>query len=99
MIEVFRTNVQDPNHAIMLVGQINKTFEGYVANFDLEDCDNVLRVKSQAGGIQAASVIDLLKGFGFYAEILSDAEPQVISSFGIPIQELVSRGESSPSCE
>lgn len=51
MIEVFRTNVQDPNHAIMLVSQINKTFDGYVANFDLEDCDNVLRVKFQAGGI------------------------------------------------
>lgn len=87
MIEVFRTNVQDPHHAIMLVGQINKTFEGYTANFDLEDCDNVLRVKSQAGGIQAASVIDLLKDFGFYAEILSDAEPGVVPFFEIPIQK------------
>jgi hypothetical protein len=80
MIEVFKTNVRDANHAMMLVGQINGTFEGYAANFDLEDCDNVLRVKSHVGSIDAASVINLVKDLGFNAEILPDTEPEVIPS-------------------
>jgi hypothetical protein len=69
MIEVFKTNVKDRQHASMLVDQIHKTFGDYKANFDLEDCDKILRVKSP-GSIQPSQLISLLKGFGFKAEVL-----------------------------
>jgi hypothetical protein len=72
MIEVFKTNVKDRDHANMLIAQLHKTFRQYVANFDLEDCDKILRVKCIQGCIQPASIIDLLKNFGFHAEVLPD---------------------------
>lgn len=72
MIEVFKTNVQDHNHANMLVDQIHKTFTDYKANFDLHDCDNILRVKCTNGLIQPSLLINLLENYGFQAEILPD---------------------------
>jgi hypothetical protein len=72
MIEVFKTNVTDQEHATMLVDRIHKTFTGYKANFDLDDCDNILRVKCSTGYIQSSHLIDLLRNFGFSAEVLPD---------------------------
>ena len=83
MVEVFKTNVKDPHHAAMLIDCIHKSFDGYNANFDLEDCDNILRVKSASGFIQAHVLIDLLQDLGFIAEILPDD-----NTVGIPIHQM-----------
>lgn len=70
MIEVFKTNVKDRDHANMLVDQIHKTFGDYNANFDLEDCDKILRVKCATGSVQPSLLINLLEDHGFSAEVL-----------------------------
>ncbi len=75
MIEVFKTNVCNQYDAHMLIEQIERSFFNYQANFDLQDCDCILRVKSASGIIQAALIIDLLKGAGFDAEVLPDHIP------------------------
>jgi len=72
MIEVFKTNVRNRSHAKMLVSQIHTAFGGYEANFDLDDCDNILRIKSITGTVQASRLIAFLRDFGFNAEILED---------------------------
>jgi len=72
MVEVFKTDICDEGHAIMLLDQIHKNFQGYNANFDLEDCDKILRVKCTSGTIQPYRIISLLKDFGCYAEVLPD---------------------------
>jgi hypothetical protein len=72
MIEVFKTNVTERDHANMLIGLIHKIFIDYKANFDLDDCDNILRVKSSEGKVQSSCLVDLLKHFGFHAEVLPD---------------------------
>jgi hypothetical protein len=72
MIEVFKTNVKDRNQANMLIGQIHKNFCGYTANFDLDDCDKILRIACDTGHIQASFLIHLLKDFGYTAEVLPD---------------------------
>ncbi|MDQ3290264.1 MAG: hypothetical protein M3Q05_03130 [Bacteroidota bacterium] len=72
MVEVFKTNVQDQHHANMLLGLIHQNFREYKANFDLEDCDNILRVASATEFIRAACLIQLLQDSGFYAEVLPD---------------------------
>ena len=77
MIEVFKTNVKDRDQAGIVIDQIHKTFVHYKANFDLEDCDKILRVKSSTGLIQSSLLIDLLKDFGFDAEVLPD-DPQPV---------------------
>jgi len=44
MIEIFKTNVQNIKDAYLIVGLLLKRFPDYKINFDLEDCDNILRV-------------------------------------------------------
>ncbi|MHA4810799.1 hypothetical protein ACX0G9_22015 [Flavitalea flava] len=72
MVEVFKTNVNNLDHAGWLVDRIHRTFPGYRANFDLDDCDRILRVQCMAGFIQSDFVIGLVRGFGFEASILPD---------------------------
>ena len=73
MIEVFKTNVRARSHAKMLISQIQKVFSDYEANFDLDDDDNILRIKSNSGTIQVSLIIALLKDFGFDARALDDS--------------------------
>ncbi len=72
MVEVFRTNVGGEAKASMVLDQIHRAFADYKANFDLEDCDKILRVKCVKGEINSHLVIDLLKTFGCQAEVLPD---------------------------
>ena len=76
MIEVFKTNVEDRHHADELVEQIQLTCGDYEANFDLEDCDRILRVRAVKGKVETAQLIRLLNDFGFHAEVLSDECPR-----------------------
>jgi hypothetical protein len=78
MVEVFKTDVHDLQQANILVEQIHKYFSEYSANFDLEDCDKILRVECTTGLIQASCVIDLLQEFGCKAEVLPD-DPQPVA--------------------
>ena len=75
MIEVFKTNVRHPAHARLLVQQIHDHFPGYKANFDLDDCDRILRVQSGNGTVYSEPLIKMLGAFGCVAEVLPDEEP------------------------
>jgi hypothetical protein len=77
MVEVFKTNVEHRDHANVLIEQIHESFTNYNANFDLEDCDRILRVKCATEPIQSLQLIKLLREFGFYAEVLEDDFPSV----------------------
>ncbi len=72
MVEVFKTNVNDWDQARMLLERIHLTFWEYEANFDLEDCDRILRVTCINGDVQSFLLIKLFKHWGFHAEILPD---------------------------
>lgn len=72
MVEVFKTNVKDNDYAGRLVDQIHRNFIGYKANFDLQDCDNILRIKSVTGVIDTNPLISFLGKFGCEAEVLED---------------------------
>ncbi|MEO8764787.1 MAG: hypothetical protein ABI416_10890 [Ginsengibacter sp.] len=72
MVEVFKTDVIHHDVADRLIDQIHRTFIGYKANFDLQDCDNILRIKSVTGSVESTHIIYLLKKLGCNAEILED---------------------------
>lgn len=80
MVEVFRTNVQHHDHANMLIDQIHQVFTDYKANFDLDDCDRILRIKSVNGLVHTSPVIELLKYYGFDAEVLPDDVPSLLKT-------------------
>jgi hypothetical protein len=70
-IEVFKTNVADPEQAQWLVDQIERNFANCKVNFDLDDCDRILRVVFD-GKVQTDLLTDLLKNVGCIAEVLPD---------------------------
>ncbi len=70
MIEVFKTDVGEPDKALQVIQLIRTSFQGYQANFDLNDCDNILRVVSNNGQVYAHGIIQLLQQLGLHAEVL-----------------------------
>lgn len=68
MIEVFKTDVQKAGSSKMLIRQLLAHWPDCKINFDLEDCDKVLRVEGE--GFCANRIIELLKINGHHCEIL-----------------------------
>lgn len=72
MVEVFKTDVGDQRQANRLIDLIRNAFPEYEVNFDLEDCDRILRVKSNTRLILADPLILLLRKAGYHAAVLPD---------------------------
>ena len=68
MIEVFKTNVQKKAQSKMLLCILSQTFPSFKINFDLSDCDKVLRVEGD--NIEALRIMILVKEYGVKCEIL-----------------------------
>lgn len=76
-VEVFKTNVKTGEQATRLVHVIHERFPHYTANFDLNDCDRILRIKSSVS-IQESILIEMVRQHGFEAEVLTDEIPPFI---------------------
>jgi hypothetical protein len=74
MIEVFKTDVNEKEHARMLLDRIHRAFRHCRANFDLEDCDKILRVKGITGEEETWQIVSLVRSYGWHVEILPDDE-------------------------
>jgi hypothetical protein len=72
MVEVFKTNVKDPDQAKKILLQIHRSFASYKANFDLDDCDRILRIYTTEEAIELSFLLRFLKTLEIEAEILGD---------------------------
>lgn len=88
MVEVFKTNVTNRKQAEYLLDKIHKKHPGYTANFDLQDCDNILRIHSKNVEIEAESITSLFKHLGFTIEVLDNSLPD--NKFLSELNELTS---------
>lgn len=70
MIEIFRTNVSERAQAELVIAEIHKYASHHTANFDLDDCDRVLRVRAITGKVQCDLIIELVSNLGFSAALL-----------------------------
>ena len=68
MIEAFKTNVQKKAQSKMLLSILSETFPSFKINFDLSDCDKVLRVEGEI--MEPLRIMILVKEYGFECEIL-----------------------------
>ena len=68
MVEVFKTNVQKKTQSKMLLCILSETFPSFKINFDLSDCDKVLRV--EGNNIEASRIVILVEEHGFTCEVL-----------------------------
>lgn len=69
MVEVFKTNISDRRTADELLFVLQSVSPMCHINFDLEDCDNILRVEGK--DIIPEKIIKHLSSLGFYCEQLN----------------------------
>ncbi len=70
MIEVFKTNVVNKRAAKVILEEIGSHQPEYKCNFDLEDCDKVLRIENSAGNINAHLIFEILERNKYKGAIL-----------------------------
>lgn len=68
MVEVFKTNIADKLTAHMVTAELHGHYPNGRINFDLDDCDNILRV--ECDNVAAEHITNLLTNKGFYCEVL-----------------------------
>jgi hypothetical protein len=68
MVEVFKTNVHNGEHAVRLISVLEQAFPGFQLNFDLDDCDRILRVAGQ--NILPGKIMEILHANGFHCSVL-----------------------------
>jgi len=70
MVEVFKTNIQDSQLAATIIQELEKHFPEAKINFDLNDCDNILRIEHHENVIE--NVFHVFENLGQFCEILVD---------------------------
>jgi hypothetical protein len=68
MVEIFKTNVFDILHAEQIIALLNHHFPSFMINFDLHDCDKILRVKGDS--IPVDEIVALVSTKGFQCSLL-----------------------------
>lgn len=68
MVEVFRTNVQKKSESKKLLFTLQEIFPALSINFDLSDCDKVLRI--QGDNINTLQIMAHFRDFGYHCEPL-----------------------------
>ena len=68
MVEVFKTNVESPELANLLTAKLLTQFPQYKINFDLQDCDNILRVEGKQ--VAPEKIIEVVSVHGCQCEVL-----------------------------
>ena len=67
-VEIFKTNITDAVLAGELLRELDCLIPQSRINFDLEDCDKILRVEAES--IPCQTIIDLMNKNGYQAEVL-----------------------------
>ena len=68
MVEIFKTNVFDQMQAEHIISMLRQHFPSFMINFDLHDCDKILRVKGES--IPIDEIVDLVSANGFHCSVL-----------------------------
>lgn len=63
IVEVFKTNVQKEADKNYIIAVIQTQFPDYKINFDLEDCDKILRIEGV--DLQCDNIIDYVNCLGY----------------------------------
>lgn len=68
MVEVFKTNVEAHDESARIIEELLQRYPQSRINFDLSDCDRILRVEGE--NVHAGGIIELMAAIGYECEIL-----------------------------
>lgn len=68
MVEVFKTNVEVPDESSRIIEDLLQRYPHNRINFDLSDCDRILRVEGET--VHADGIIELMAALGYTCEPL-----------------------------
>jgi hypothetical protein len=68
MVEVFKTNVRSLREANLIIQKLAEEFPEHKINFDLSDCDRILRI--QGNTIKEAKIINIVTSLKYNCEVL-----------------------------
>jgi len=68
MVEIFKTNVDDHSQAQQIIALLKHHFPAFFINFDLHDCDKILRVKGES--IPINEIEGIVSANGFQCRVL-----------------------------
>lgn len=69
MVEIFKTNITDGLQAGFILQLLKEQWPQYKANFDLEDCDRILRIESDS--VENEKILSLMNLQGYLCEVLN----------------------------
>jgi len=70
MVEVFKTNVTSKRVAKTILEEIGLHQPEYKCNFDLDDCDKVLRIENSSGNVDANLIFKIVTNNNYNCSIL-----------------------------
>ncbi|MBA4851461.1 hypothetical protein [Emticicia sp. BO119] len=68
MVEIFKTNVEETSESIFLLQKLSNQFPKHKINFDLNDCEKILRVQGEDIAIE--KIIQLLNKENYQCKVL-----------------------------
>lgn len=68
MVEVFKTNIAEGQQHEHILTVLTERFPGFTINFDLEDCDRILRVEAKK--LNPSQIVECLQHNGYWCEVL-----------------------------
>ena len=69
-VEIFKTTVEKPSEAGLIVEKLQQRFPYYRINFDLADCDRILRVEAKLGRVDVETIRDMVRACNHEIELL-----------------------------
>lgn len=69
MINVFKTSVHNEQDALQMIDELKRKFFNAKINFDLEDCDKILRMEG-IQNLDSKGIINYFNQLGYYCEVL-----------------------------
>lgn len=75
MIEIYKTNIIKIDQAKQVYNHLIESFANYKIDFDLEDCDRILRIDTFEEELNQEAILKIVFDLGFYIEVLADEIP------------------------
>lgn len=71
-VEIFKTDVSSELIGEIILSKLKNNFPAYKVNFDLDDCDKILRVESKNGNIEVNKILVLVEENRVMIELITE---------------------------